>query len=192
MPIRFRCSYCNRLLGIATRKAGTETTCPHCGYAIVVPMPNEDEAKTERVSVGDVDQSLGHHLTERMSEPATQVLEPPRAELPKPAPPKVAAPKPRSAEAPAAKAPQESKPQPPADPDDPPLFEGDLDDLFANSSAPAAADRPKAVPTTGQDALSIGDPPRVIVLSAQKATLLMGGVVVLLAVAFAAGYFVAR
>ena len=37
MPIRFRCSRCNRLLGIARRKAGTETTCPHCGATIMVP-----------------------------------------------------------------------------------------------------------------------------------------------------------
>ncbi len=30
MPIRFRCPHCNRLLGIATRKAGTDIPCPQC------------------------------------------------------------------------------------------------------------------------------------------------------------------
>jgi phage FluMu protein Com len=57
MPIRFRCAYCNRLLGIATRKAGTETTCPHCGYTITVPYPDDGE-KTERVNLADVDALL--------------------------------------------------------------------------------------------------------------------------------------
>ena len=54
MPIRFRCAYCNRLLGIATRKAGMETICPHCGYTITVPVPQEangraDDARTEQI-----------------------------------------------------------------------------------------------------------------------------------------------
>jgi phage FluMu protein Com len=59
MPIRFRCSYCNRLLGIATRKAGMQTTCPHCGNSITVPVPAPSEAKTERVNVDDLDELLG-------------------------------------------------------------------------------------------------------------------------------------
>src|SRR5947209_460375 len=28
MPIRFRCAYCNQLMGIARRKAGTVVRCP--------------------------------------------------------------------------------------------------------------------------------------------------------------------
>ena len=31
MPIRFRCPHCERLLGIARRKAGTPIRCPQCG-----------------------------------------------------------------------------------------------------------------------------------------------------------------
>ena len=46
MPIRFRCSHCNRLLGIARRKAGTETKCPHCEGTILVPA--EDAAEDNR------------------------------------------------------------------------------------------------------------------------------------------------
>lgn len=191
MPIRFRCTYCNRLLGIATRKAGTETTCPHCGYAITVPVPTEDEAKTERVNTDDVDQLLGNHAaTERMSEPATQVLPPPRPEPPKAAPAAPAKPKPKAAAAPAPKA--EPKPKPPADPNNPPLFEGDFDDLFGDTPSALEQERPKAAPTTGTDALSLDDPPGSIVISSQKATLLLCGVVLLLALAFAAGYFVAK
>lgn len=37
MPIRFYCKRCDRLLGIATRKAGTEIGCPECGFTQHVP-----------------------------------------------------------------------------------------------------------------------------------------------------------
>jgi DNA-directed RNA polymerase subunit RPC12/RpoP len=37
MPIRFRCAYCNQLLSIATRKAGTIIKCPTCAGKVVVP-----------------------------------------------------------------------------------------------------------------------------------------------------------
>jgi hypothetical protein len=39
MPIRFRCAYCNQLLGIARRKAGTVVRCPTCAGQVVVPTP---------------------------------------------------------------------------------------------------------------------------------------------------------
>src|SRR5437870_13027604 len=42
MPIRFRCAYCNQLLGIARRKAGTVVRCPTCAGQVVVPTV-EDE-----------------------------------------------------------------------------------------------------------------------------------------------------
>ena len=38
MPIRFRCAYCNQLLGIARRKAGTVVRCPTCAGQVVVPQ----------------------------------------------------------------------------------------------------------------------------------------------------------
>ncbi len=37
MAIRFRCQHCNQLLGIATRKAGSEIRCPKCGIPQIVP-----------------------------------------------------------------------------------------------------------------------------------------------------------
>src|SRR5262245_40754632 len=58
MPIRFRCSYCNRLLGIATRKAGMQTTCPHCGESITVPTPDSEEAGEPRVNLDDITELL--------------------------------------------------------------------------------------------------------------------------------------
>jgi phage FluMu protein Com len=44
MPIRFRCSYCNQLLGIARRKTGTSVRCPTCAGQVLVP--DQDEAAT--------------------------------------------------------------------------------------------------------------------------------------------------
>lgn len=41
MPIRFRCAYCNQLLGIAKRKAGTVVRCPGCAGQVVVPSLEE-------------------------------------------------------------------------------------------------------------------------------------------------------
>ena len=41
MPIRFRCAYCNQLLGIARRKAGTVVRCPACSGQVVVPSLEE-------------------------------------------------------------------------------------------------------------------------------------------------------
>jgi hypothetical protein len=43
MPIRFRCAYCNQLMGIARRKAGTVVRCPSCASQVTVPQPDSDE-----------------------------------------------------------------------------------------------------------------------------------------------------
>jgi hypothetical protein len=40
MPIRFRCVFCQQLLGIGRRKAGTVVRCPTCANQVVVPGPN--------------------------------------------------------------------------------------------------------------------------------------------------------
>jgi hypothetical protein len=44
MPIRFRCAYCNQLLGISRRKSGTSVRCPTCAGQVLVP--DQDEAAT--------------------------------------------------------------------------------------------------------------------------------------------------
>src|SRR5271156_1077487 len=41
MPIRFRCAYCNQLLGISRRKTGTVVRCPNCSGQVVVPTLEE-------------------------------------------------------------------------------------------------------------------------------------------------------
>jgi len=40
MPIRFHCTNCSQLLGIASRKAGAEINCPKCGSVQTVPREN--------------------------------------------------------------------------------------------------------------------------------------------------------
>jgi DNA-directed RNA polymerase subunit RPC12/RpoP len=44
MPIRFRCAYCNQLLGISRRKAGTAVRCPTCAGKVIVPNVDADVA----------------------------------------------------------------------------------------------------------------------------------------------------
>ena len=48
MPIRFRCSQCDRLLGIAKRKAGTRINCPQCGEETTVPSEDQPDPVDDR------------------------------------------------------------------------------------------------------------------------------------------------
>jgi hypothetical protein len=56
MPIRFRCAYCNQLLGIAHRKAGTIVRCPTCAGQVVVPDPGA--AGTEKNAAGEPGEAM--------------------------------------------------------------------------------------------------------------------------------------
>jgi hypothetical protein len=44
MPIRFRCAYCNQLMAIAHRKAGSVVRCPKCAGELIVPTPPDAPA----------------------------------------------------------------------------------------------------------------------------------------------------
>jgi hypothetical protein len=52
MPIRFRCAYCNQLLGISRRKAGTVVRCPTCAGQVIVPA---EDAATPQSNHGSAD-----------------------------------------------------------------------------------------------------------------------------------------
>src|SRR5262245_5347705 len=63
MPIRFRCAYCNQLMGIARRKANTVVRCPTCGGQVIVPpqleesepkAPAKPDKKKEKAGAGAV------------------------------------------------------------------------------------------------------------------------------------------
>src|SRR5437588_12990913 len=55
MPIRFRCAYCNQLMGIARRKAGTVVRCPTCSGQVVVPTPPNGEEDDKAPAAADAD-----------------------------------------------------------------------------------------------------------------------------------------
>lgn len=166
MPIRFRCPQCSRLLGIARRKAGSQTACPQCGGLITVPATDEPLDLTPLLD------------TEGNGAASVATAPPPKA-APKPAPPKAA-----------------PRPQPQRHPgDDPPLFEGeDFDALLGVRPAPAPLsldDDPPKPAHGGTDAMSLHEEVKPLVLTPQKATLLVAVVVVLLGVAFALGFLIA-
>ena len=55
MPIRFRCVYCDKLLGIGERKAGQEVTCPKCKGRMRVPAP--ETRSTATANVGSISEA---------------------------------------------------------------------------------------------------------------------------------------
>ncbi len=183
MPIRFRCPHCTRLLGIARRKAGTQTNCPQCGRPLTVPT---EDGPGEPLDLDELDVLINGtaHAEAHPVEPAAPAAV---QELP-PAPVVTTAP------APARPAPrQHRKPA-----EDPPLFEEDVDALLgitrhAEPTEPAEPPgrKGKAKPVSGMDALSLDDHAGHLVLSPQKATLLVVAVVLLIGLAFAAGYLLA-
>jgi phage FluMu protein Com len=191
MPIRFRCPHCTRLLGIARRKAGAQINCPQCTQTVTVPI--EDAT----VNVDDLD-----NLINPAASP-NGVAEPEEAAAVQPPPPAPAIPvtrsrseSPRSAgPAVAAKpAPRPKRVRKPGE--EAPLFEQDDVDALLGVSKPGETfdlDEPasQAKPVSGMDANSLDDGNGKVVLSSQKATLLVVAVVVLLGVAFAAGFLIA-
>jgi hypothetical protein len=68
MPIRFRCVYCNQLLGISKRKAGTIVRCTSCQGQLIVPEPSDPA--TEAADADEARQGLGPApVTEAASRP---------------------------------------------------------------------------------------------------------------------------
>ena len=66
MPVRFRCAYCNQLLGISRRKAGTIVRCPTCSGQVIVPTVESIPAQQPAAAVqqpvferSDFDELLG-------------------------------------------------------------------------------------------------------------------------------------
>jgi hypothetical protein len=190
MPVRFRCSSCHRLLGIARRKIGSQIACPQCGASVTVPEKDDPVDTPPPMSA----------LPPRETHPATddaqlgidiELLVPPKAVATAP-PPRNGPPKPAAAPAPAPAAPRRRPGE------EAPLFEGkDFDALLglpAKGGQPLELDEKpagKKKPVSGSDALSLDDEARPLVLTPQKATLLIVAVVVFLGVAFAAGFLIA-
>jgi hypothetical protein len=86
MPVRFRCAYCNQLLGIARRKIGTIVRCPTCSGQVVVPavdsVPVEQPAGAAQQPVferSDFEQLFG---TATAGNPPSALEASPQAPLP--------------------------------------------------------------------------------------------------------------
>jgi phage FluMu protein Com len=86
MPIRFHCKRCHQLLGIASRKAGSEIQCPKCGIAQIVP--------TEEAAAAALAMDQFAKTRPAVENPADLVVyddEPSAIETPRPRPPETAA-----------------------------------------------------------------------------------------------------
>lgn len=187
MPVRFRCPHCNRLLGIARRKAGTQINCPQCNRMLSVP-PDDKNLDLDEIDLlvnpAATENGMVHPQAKPSSPAAVSTLPPPVIPTPAPIPPPAArSPQPRSA-AKQSTTPRES-----------PLLERDVDSLLGLDRGLRfdldEEAEPKKVAASGMDAMSLGDEPKGLVLSPQKATLLGIAVLVLLGIAFAAGFLVA-
>jgi len=196
MPIRFRCGYCNKLLGIARRKAGSETTCPQCGYTLTVP----DDPGGDTMEMEDLDELLNpvsSPAPSAHSTPAERTVPLPQPKIrtkdpatngPSPSPsasphsPSAASPRSTSTATADSRSPGER-----------PLFERSVDDVLGTPQVMDAlkTTKPKTEPTSGIDALTLNDDRSQIVLSVQKATLLAIAAVLLIGLSFAAGYLLA-
>jgi DNA-directed RNA polymerase subunit RPC12/RpoP len=73
MPIRFRCAYCNQLMGIARRKAGSVIRCPKCAGDIIVPTPEDGPELPEGSPDRPLNLTFEDNRLEKLLEPcATQ------------------------------------------------------------------------------------------------------------------------
>lgn len=162
MPIRFRCAYCNQLLGISRRKAGTVVRCPNCAGQVVVPTLSEAGLDTEEPAAGAGADAGAPPLFE--GNELDKLLEDAEGDHPSAIGSANAA---RPTAGPAA------PPSPPSAASAPPVME-------RGTGAPAA--HPTISPTAGR--------PPGIYLSPGRATLLSVLAVVGLAIAFGAGLLV--
>src|SRR2546421_3288305 len=93
VPIRFRCAYCNQLMGIARRKAGTVVRCPTCSGQVVVPDPGTAAEAGPATGPGKppfVGSAIGPLFllsAPRGQIPATDGRKPPQKKAPRPGAP---------------------------------------------------------------------------------------------------------
>jgi phage FluMu protein Com len=174
MPIKFRCGYCNRLLGIARRKAGMEINCPHCSYAITVPEEQPDEQPEPNVDVLDLDNLLNPVGSADATPLPTSVGGSSGPAYPTPSPAT-----PQRPQYPGYGRPVARPASMPADAQEEIV---DLAGLGETEPAPAVSPPAPSVPPPPVDG---------IVLSTSRATLLLVGTIFLIGLAFAGGFLVA-
>jgi hypothetical protein len=158
------------LLGIARRKAGAETRCPHCGSTITVPKDDDNYDQTHVDDLTDLfNGEANPHVIHDLAAVTTR-----------PAPPTV----PRAAETPRREPRGISE-------EEQPLFERDLDSVLGMPVAEATETTKKSTVTAGLDVMSLEPDQNHLVISSQTATAIIVAMVVLLGLAFAAGFLIA-
>lgn len=195
MPIRFRCPGCDGLLSIARRKAGTDISCPKCAELVIVPTLPDDQTEADMDGVGDAVEAVAPPRSEPKKEPPPKVESKPKREpggvAVKEAPPKVEVEKPKPK--PAVK--------PKGEKSDAPLFErSDFEALLNPALEKAKIGEPKPLPLgTTEKVIAKAIPisptgmpedSQGIFLSRGALTMMVVMGLVLLALAFAAGYLV--
>jgi len=85
MPIRFHCKRCQQLLGIASRKAGSEIQCPKCGIAQVVPSQEAAAAALAMTQFAKTDVVTGNAADLVVYDDEPSVIETPRPRPQEPA-----------------------------------------------------------------------------------------------------------
>jgi hypothetical protein len=194
MPIKFRCVYCEQLLGIARRKAGTVVKCPNCEGQLIVPTPDPaDEAVDEKDDHEDFTEAAP-----QKEAPAAKKVAVPAAksdddtaggmlferdnfeELLKPAIEKKPAAKPAPKPVPAKTFDLSDIPEVAAD--SAPAAKGYVDSAFSRPPPPAPAVTPQAPAAK----------PKGIVLSPLKLVLLLLFILFMSGTSFVAGMFAGR
>jgi len=56
---RFRCSECQKLLGVSPRKVGKPVNCPSCGTELIVPAPDDTDDAEEATEFDGLGIDLG-------------------------------------------------------------------------------------------------------------------------------------
>ncbi len=211
MPIRFRCPHCTRLLGIARRKVGTQINCPECHRLLTVPAGDgleldDLDAPFNPQGADPSPRGFGDPARVAWPEPSSPVApvrpQPPKAvwpELPVPVAPVPVAPVPPQitpTRPPTSPRTASRPPRPAITSGDAPLFEQeDVDALLGLKPGVPIVEvdepGPRRKAVSGMDANSLDYGDDQIVLTTQKVTLLIVGVVVLLGMAFAAGFLIA-
>lgn len=142
MSIRFRCTQCNVLLSISSRKAGSEVTCPKCSSAQAVPLADPADEKPKKDRAAGSSAPAVSAAAPANGEPDPAVKREPAARSAKPAvktPDGLADEKRASAAAPSPAAAKEPAPKEPVEPDSPTATGDDAKPL----PKPVAADAAK-------------------------------------------------
>jgi phage FluMu protein Com len=93
MPIRFRCAYCNQLMGISTRKAGKVVRCPKCAGEIIVPATEGTEAPEPEPATAGPNAFEDQHFEQHLAAPDNVSATAATASVPVVTPPAAAPPK---------------------------------------------------------------------------------------------------